>query len=244
MNSTHHDALPSWVWLYFPVILYFGHYVVRLLAPYEFWDRYVMHELGFTEQATVFLLVLALIVGLRLVHQAYARRNWRPLTFFLVFCLGCIYFAGEEASWGQHWAGLTAPEDWAEINRKAETNLHNLDSFSWLFNTLPRSILLLAILVGGAILPLWRKSQGKSYPAGSLAAQVMPGTACVPAALIAPFASMPQRALEAFDLPVPWWMDITPSEVKELMIAAFLLIYIYSIWVRLKAPSNTAILTP
>lgn len=86
-----------------PVILYVGHYFARGLMPYDLWKRYVLGELGLTEQLTVILLVAALAVGIHVAWRTLAERDTRLTAFFVIFCLGCVYFAGEEASWGQHW---------------------------------------------------------------------------------------------------------------------------------------------
>jgi len=52
----------------------------------------------------------------------------------------------------------------------------------------------------------------------------------VPAALIAPLASIPEKILDKSFGDVPWPFDIKAGEVKELMIAAFLLVYIVAVW--------------
>ena len=50
----------------------------------------------------------------------------------------CLYIAGEEMSWGQHFFHWNTPEYWAEVNRQEETNLHNTYA---IFEKTPRSIL-------------------------------------------------------------------------------------------------------
>src|SRR6185437_12681351 len=44
----------------------------------------------------------------------------------IIALLGCIYTAGEEMSWGQHFFHWKTPEYWAMVNRQQETNLHNI----------------------------------------------------------------------------------------------------------------------
>src|SRR3546814_16819658 len=65
--------------------------------------------------------------------------------------LGSVYMAGEEASWGQHYAGWLTPEGWQAINDQGETNLHNTSS--WL-DQKPRTLLAIGVLVAGIIVPL------------------------------------------------------------------------------------------
>ena len=68
--------------------------------------------------------------------------------FFGLFCLGCLYFGGEEASWGQHWMGWDAPDQWAALNNQNETNLHNSNGLAGsLLDQLPRNLLTLAALI-------------------------------------------------------------------------------------------------
>src|SRR3546814_19755347 len=59
--------------------------------------------------------------------------------------------AGEEASWGRHYAGWLTPEGWQAINDQGETNLH--DTSSWL-DQKPRTLLEIGVIVGGIIVPL------------------------------------------------------------------------------------------
>jgi len=217
------------------VVLYFGHYVLRAVTPFEFFDRYILHESGATEQGTVLVLVLALLTGLLVLRQASSLGDKRLLLFFGLFCLGCLYFGGEEASWGQHWMGWDAPDQWAALNNQNETNLHNSNGLAGsLLDQLPRNLLSLAALIGGAIIPLVRRARGKRYESGSFAYWIMPGVACVPAGLIAPLSSIPQKICESIAGDVVWPMDINAGEVKELMIAVFLFVYIVTVWIRLR----------
>src|SRR3546814_4054045 len=59
--------------------------------------------------------------------------------------------AGEEASWGQHYAGWLTPENWQALNDQGETNLHNTSS--WL-DQKPRTLLEIGVIVGGILIPL------------------------------------------------------------------------------------------
>lgn len=241
MNNQGDTRIPAWFWLGIPIVLYFGHYIVRAVASSDFYDRYVLTEFGFTEEATIAVAALALLVGLAVLHRIVAFNDRRLLIFFALFCLGCLYFGGEEASWGQHWFGWSTPSDWASINHQDETNLHNLNGFAdFMFNIGPRDLLSFAALIGGAIIPLVRRARGRQYETGSFAYWVMPGLACVPAGLIASLSTIPQKISKAVVGGVPWPLDITAGEVKELMIAVFLLVYIVSIWARVRMALRTA----
>ena len=66
------------------------------------------------------------------------RRRPFVLTVTIIGALSCLYIAGEEMSWGQHFFHWNTPEYWAEVNRQEETNLHNTYA---VFEKWPRAIL-------------------------------------------------------------------------------------------------------
>ena len=142
------------------MVLYFGHYVLRAVTPFEFFDRYILHESGATEQGTVLVLVLALLTGLLVLRLASSLGDKRLLLFFGLFCLGCLYFGGEEASWGQHWFGWATPEEWRALNNQAETNLHNSNALAGsLLDQLPRNLMTVGMLIGGVIGLNWKSGR-------------------------------------------------------------------------------------
>ncbi|WP_353177681.1 hypothetical protein [Salinisphaera sp. T5B8] len=235
MTDMRDSHVSAWFWVGVPVVVYFGHYLLRVLAPDAFFDHYILHESGATEQGTILVLALALIMGLVVLREVSSLGDKRLWLFFGLFCLGCLYFGGEEASWGQHWMGWNAPDQWASLNNQNETNLHNSNGLAGsLLDQLPRNLLSLAALIGGAIVPLVRRARGKTYTPDSFAYWIMPGIACVPAGLIAALASIPQKICKSIAGDVVWPMDINAGEVKELMIAVFLFVYIVTIWLRLR----------
>jgi hypothetical protein len=71
-------------------------------------------------------------------------------TVSLIAALSCLYIAGEEASWGQHFFHWNTPEYWAVINNQGETNLHNAYLIT---EGLPRSILGICVAIGGLGVP-------------------------------------------------------------------------------------------
>jgi hypothetical protein len=82
----------------------------------------------------------------------------------MVGALSCLYIAGEEASWGQHFFHWNTPDYWAMINRQEETNLHNTYA---IFEKTPRSILEVGIFVGGLMFQSPRCSTLGYAPAAS-----------------------------------------------------------------------------
>lgn len=235
MSDGRDPHVPQWFWLWFPTVLYFGHYGLRALASDDFFDRYIFHETGFTEQATAVVLVVTLVFGLVVLRRFLVVGEWPTKLFFTLFCLGCLYFGGEEASWGQHWVGWNTPADWAALNDQDETNLHNSNGLAGaLLDQLPRLLLGVAAFVGGAIIPLIQRARQRRYRTGSFAYWVMPGLACVPAGLIGSLATFPQKISKAITGDVVGPVHIHGGEVKELMLGTFLLIYIVTVWIRLR----------
>lgn len=235
MNNSNATLLPRWLWLGIPVVVYFGHYVARAVFSNPVYDAWFRHESGVTETATVALLALSLVAGLYVTRWAW-RQGDRALTvFFALFALGCLYFGGEEASWGQHWFGWATPEEWRALNNQAETNLHNSNALAGsLLDQLPRNLMTVGMLIGGAILPLVRRARGTTYAPGSFRYWIMPGIACVAIGFIAPLSSVPEKIFEAVFGDVPFPFDIDAGEVKELMFALFLALYIAEVIARIR----------
>ncbi|MES1950798.1 hypothetical protein S4A8_08065 [Salinisphaera sp. S4-8] len=228
-------VLPRWAWLGVPLGLYLAHFMARAPLSEPVYDAWLRHESGLTEIGTVATLALAFIGGVSVTVWAF-RRGDRALTvFFALFSLGCLYFGGEEASWGQHWFGWSTPEQWRSLNNQGETNLHNSNSVAGsLLDQLPRNLLGAAMLIGGAILPIARRLRGRFYARGTFGYWVMPGFDCVAIGLLAPLASVPEKLLESTLGDVPFPFDIEAGEVKELMFAVFLCLYIVTVCLRIR----------
>ena len=141
----------AWWWLGVPVF-------VAAFALGTFWIlpawymRYVLPEgYGLLEISHFFIPLFGLLIAGSLLFLPFVRA--RPFVFSvaLVGALSCLYIAGEEMSWGQHFFHWNTPEYWAAINRQDETNLHNA---YLILEGLPRSILQLCIAIGGLGVPL------------------------------------------------------------------------------------------
>ena len=235
MNNSKDTLLPRWLWLGVPLLVYFGHYLARAVCSDSFYDAWFRHESGVTETTTVALLLLALLGGLYVTRWAWRQGERSLALWFGLFALGCLYFGGEEASWGQHWFGWATPESWRALNNQAETNLHNSNALAGsLLDQLPRNLLAVGMLVGGAILPLVQRARASTYTPGSFRYWIMPSIECVPIGFIAPLASMPEKIFEALLDSVPFPFDIDAGEVKELMFALFLALYIVTVIARIR----------
>ena len=136
------SELPRWVWLWMPIGLAALIGVARLVEPRTGLPLY--GERGVIEILTVVFLVVSIFAGVSILTDRRPELKWTR-RWALLLTLGCVYFLGEELSWGQHIFGWATPEFWAAINRQGETNLHNVHG---LFATQPRNALTAAVIVG------------------------------------------------------------------------------------------------
>ena len=141
----------AWWWLGFPVLT-----AAFSLGTYwfarDFYLRYVLPEgYGILEVSHFLLPLYGLFVAGSLLLMPFVRARRFVFTVALIAALSCLYIAGEEMSWGQHFFNWSTPEYWAMVNRQQETNLHN----TWaVFEKTPRSILEAGIFVGGLGVPI------------------------------------------------------------------------------------------
>ena len=115
----------AWWWLGVPVFV-----AVFVLGTYwivpAWYVRYVLPEgYGLLEISHFFIPLFGLFIAGSLLMLPFVRA--RPFVFSvaLIGALSCLYIAGEEMSWGQHFFHWNTPEYWAMVNRQEETNLHN-----------------------------------------------------------------------------------------------------------------------
>jgi hypothetical protein len=234
--------VPAWLWLWAGPAIVVAQVATKLRGEetYRCWMR---GELGLVENLTVVFLLGALACAV-LCHRRRARVRWR---FFgaatLVVAAGLFFFAGEEASWGQHWLGFAPPEAIAARNDQGEFNLHNDPFFEKLLDQLPRLVLTLAALAGGLIAPLVRRSRGlagRDFASTNPWGWAWPTFECMPAAILVLTISLPKKAFELLDRPQPYLLDISPGETKEYCLALFLFVYLWSLLLALRSAPETA----
>ncbi|MDY7011251.1 MAG: hypothetical protein SVV80_10945 [Planctomycetota bacterium] len=142
--------LPLCLWLGLPL----ASIALRLVAPAildaEGWKQQMTEEFGLVQNLTVVFLLPAVVAGVLI----FLRRRQLPRGVgwvMLFFALGALYFAGEEASWGQHWIGYETPEALKKINTQDEFNVHNVHN---IFNNIPRQLMFVGT-IGCIVIPLW-----------------------------------------------------------------------------------------
>jgi hypothetical protein len=218
LRLQHADRLPSWLWLWAPLAVAVALSLLSQLH-YGFYKAYIDGEIGILEATHVIIPLISVVYCLRILAMAEVRRDRLVFIWIVLGMLGSIYIAGEEASWGQHYAGWLTPEAWEALNDQGETNLHNISS--WL-DQKPRALLEVGVVVGGIVIPLvalWRPRirEGRF-------AIFLPPLVCLPVAVIAEFAKTWER-LVSHGL----WETRTfyrASEVQELYFVLFILFYL------------------
>jgi hypothetical protein len=257
-RRTDGRTLPAWLWLGLPLLSL----AIKFLSPlmgYETWERTMLSEFGFVENATAIFCLPAAVLAL----IAFRRRRQLPRgmgVVLLVFAAGCIFFAGEEISWGQHMLGYETPGAISEINRQDEFNLHNTYSEYGgnLLNNVPRQLLNLAmtiIIVWPIVLRVLRKRREKDPRAARMVAAnddprrlwywILPSWRLIPAALMALVLRMPNKLDEL--MPASWLQDGTypnmalmesAGEYKEYCFAMAMLLWAAAVWLRLPARAS------
>ena len=240
------DLHPA-VWTGIPV----GSFLLMAAAAIydaDFYLRYVrLKEFGYLEQTTVLFLVAAIVFSVLI----FAQRRRMPRLWLgwcaLLLGAGALYFAGEEASWGQHIFSWTTPEVWTDINYQNETNIHNI---SGLFNELPRGLLTLTALVSVFLPWIQRRRRAETWdPHTSIWPWLMPTRAVVPSALVSVVITVPAKLADKGPVgrfaTVPDWFELLAmnhmiGELKEHFLAIFILMFLWSWHERLRTQDSSS----
>ncbi len=223
MNKEIHKL----VWLILPIVVAAMPYIARMISLDT--DRYMYSETGIIENITVLFLLAAIIACVLFLFAKDRVQITGLKTWMVLFLLGAIYFVGEEISWGQHYFGWGTPELWSEFNDQQETNLHNTHA---IFDQVPRTLLSLAALIGGVLIPLYRKFKNHVPSKESFFDWLLPTYVCLPAALLSLLVSWHEKVYEVLDINIPAVLDIKAGETKECLLALFMMMYALSIWYR------------
>jgi len=147
MTQNH---IPKIFWLWIPIIFVIGQCVLEVVLP-----RGMMNA-SLSENGPHEILQFLIIASAAFVPIFYfiSRKTDKNILYKIWFALAficCVYVAGEEVSWGQHFFNWGTPESWQAVNDQAETNLHNTSS--WL-DQKPRLILMIGIVFGTLVAPI------------------------------------------------------------------------------------------
>ena len=238
MSQTNHvkkRELPSWLWLWFPLCILMLLFAVHLY-DYKLVRHLIGEEGGFIELATPLVLLPAIYAGIICFIKRSLFQNHLIIVWVMLVTLACVYFAGEEVSWGQHLYSWQTPEAITAINDQYETNIHNISSW---FDQKPRILLELWILIGGILLPVYCQVRKKTYTSDQWQFWFWPTMICLPTAVLAIAVKLPER-LESVLHIVEAGFHVRYSELQEFYFALFLFLYLFSCMRRLNLLQSKA----
>lgn len=126
----HRHEIPTAWWLLLPIVFFVLRYVISVFTHNcHGLESWLIGELGLIENLTFLILVMSILLTVDLIHRYGKVFHQVPKLFLVVYCIGCIFFPGEESSWRQHWYGWESGEYFLTINDLKETNLHNTSVF-------------------------------------------------------------------------------------------------------------------
>jgi len=234
--------LPILLWAVLPLGIAPLQYFLRDFYPSVF-DSVMRGELGLIENLTVVSLVVA--IGAAAVLFRHRKSVASPLfgPFCLVMVAGCFFFAGEEASWGEHWFGFKVPEEIAERNDQHEFNIHNDLFFEHFLDQPPRLALTIFAVLGGVIVPLRRRKRRSGerprFNGPGVWGWFWPTIECLPAGLVAGTVTLLKKISRAFFDHIPNALHIGAGETKELCIGLFLMTYLLVMLIELRAAERS-----
>ena len=206
--------------LFFLIVLPIGFLISQIIIEH-YTNNHVMGKLlsenGPYEIIQFLIISSACIVALFNVFLFKNKSKRLLVAWCITAFICCLYVAGEEVSWGQHFFEWQTPAEWSEHNDQNETNLHNTSS--WL-DQKPRLLLLLGIVLGGVVLPIIRKF--KELPLPEYILELIPPKDLMVIALCVIVPYIADKIGEAYDL----ILFIRVSEIQELYMFYFVLTYL------------------
>ncbi len=188
---------------------------------WNFYYNLLTREDGIIEWLTVVLTITACILVMKLVWNEYlSNRISIHLIFLLLFAAGCIFFAGEEISWGQRIIGIEtkAISPWlANVNRQNELNLHNIRAFSKI-----RLIADMFCLIWGIILPLFYLKS--TFPIKIIKPYISPSW-LIPGFATCLLITTPLKICELIFGEIQWFEELRLGELKETALGLVILLY-------------------
>ncbi len=183
---------------------------------------------GLAEQLTVIVLIPGILIALYGFFRFRNRlEDKKPALWLLMWALACIYFAGEEVSWGQWYFQWDTPETFSAINMQQETNLHNISP--WL-DQKPQALVEIFIIIVGFLIPLarfFKREPGLSEQA--LKYWIYGSWGTFSAALVFMLTRIADWTKNGEVLRL-----IGESEISEFFTALFLSLYMISIVIRMR----------
>jgi hypothetical protein len=208
--------------------------VVAMIIPAgEDYDLVLRSESGLIESLTIIGCLIGCIASLIVAQNTRKLPHARLFQWYMyLFAAGFFLLAGEEASWGQHLFGWTAPTEFGR-----ETNLHNLSIQT---EQIPKVILHAAAILGGLIWPLFGAKRWQTAP--DWWKWLLPTAVVVPTILIALAVRLVERVFVWFDIEPVYTRFENFKELKEaneIFLVYFLILYVFSLRKRIGALKDT-----
>jgi len=199
--------------------------------------HFMVGKEGGIELLGVQFLIVGVACGLVILarYRAALPKVWLAAWFaFLV--LGMFVLAGEEISWGQHlglWTADDLPDAIKNVNDQNETNFHNITNA---LDQLPTYAVMAAAFVGCVLNPLYLRIRGQRLTPDNPGYWFWPTPACLVAALGVLLITWPKRIYERGfgDIPDDVRALWRHSEIHEAYIAMLMMLYILSVFTRLR----------
>lgn len=237
------------IWLWLPVLTIISS-LIFLKLSIKLLHLFFLGENSFAEILTLVALIPAIYLGIRAFIAATKRKDLKHgliIKLGLIFLtLGCVYYAGEEASWGQHIFKWQTPENMRGGNAHEETNLHNTtDPVAYeIFNKLPRNTLITLIFVGSIVIPAYFKFAKRQDKLNKLSDDnsglwlFLPHRDCLLSAIAVIIFFLMTHILNFYSL--DYKIYIKPyRELVEAFIGVFLFIYLFHIKIKLNSSSSS-----
>jgi hypothetical protein len=198
----------------------------------------VNREYGLIENVTALLLFMAIIFFLLCLKksQSLGEKMW-----LLILIVGSVYFLGEEISWGYHYFHYDVSDTWMGVNDQGEPNLHNLKGpWEIIFKNLPRQLLSIGVIIGGLLGIIADRKE--SWPKNISLRLLIPSGDTLFVAIIANVVSAPEKIFTHIltKAKTPHWLLLgnDAGELKECLLALFIMLYAYKIFRNLKISSD------
>lgn len=225
-------------------------FIILLISPFlpeTVYYEWLLSETGFIECATVFSLIIGIIFAFRILRLNKSLPPLiKPVT--ILFIMAAIFFAGEELDWGQVWFEIETPQKIVDINREGQFSLHKIDGHPiprFLFNVGPRLLATLVMILGALWPFIAEKSKDRIWMRKFVITPLfplLPTFAVTPIFAFAAFSTLPAKIVKSLTFESAAFANYLelafrkPSgELKEYAIAAAMLFYILSLYVRVKA---------
>ena len=208
-------------------------FLVPALLPFAFFAAehglpdskvpYFYSEFGPVEIFQEVILFICLFLSVYILRKLRKEESKWLKIWMCLASVACFYVAFEEISWGQTFFQWQTPEGWARINGQEETNIHNS---SQLFNSVPRSLLEIAVLVGGVIIPSRMKFAPSKLPVKFAA--IYPSQRIAFAGVITLIVKLLEQSKNWFGVQVFY----RKSEVMETFLYYFVFLYLISLFLK------------